>query len=480
MRKKELAQSLLLATILTVGFAAVWGVVGMWLAEVAAYSLGGMALGEDLMFLSDGTPVVAIIDGPDRQYRSLDGKDLPTPDTEESMLVPVELPLRADTAIDQENYPCSFGDGRMPGIYWYFRFDGRADGWGYFIGYDSETRACVGYLGMAGFRQAALPAEELIPFGGPVWGLKSRLLSTQGMHDPTAHPRGRYTARAPRGSVSFWHVFVHARDGKLYRADLRKRTFQVAFDRSPVLSAYLATGVSDGPHGTPRQPVIRTAEAVFLLDESGSIRKRFPIPAALSDRDIRFAETSKSEALMLWESPRDAMTPNNDYRICHVEYSGKCRQIVATLASGNSARAAQLAGLAIPSPLGLSLTVATYRPKDLLDEKLAATYPEALGRTLREFVPALAIAQFLALLFALLCYRRQLRYGTSRIERIIWPLFVLVLGVPGWIGYRFGRSWPVLAECEDCGIAVPRDRVECVRCASAFPNPALEGTEVFA
>lgn len=108
------------------------------------------------------------------------------------------------------------------------------------------------------------------------------------------------------------------------------------------------------------------------------------------------------------------------------------------------------------------------------------TVPEALGRSLREFGPALGIAQLIALGLAVLCYRRQLRYGAGRAERILWPLFVLLLGLPGWIGYRFGRRWPVLETCPNCGDAVPRDRGECARCTAAFPLPALQGTEVFA
>jgi hypothetical protein len=72
------------------------------------------------------------------------------------------------------------------------------------------------------------------------------------------------------------------------------------------------------------------------------------------------------------------------------------------------------------------------------------------------------------------------RYGASLAERIVWPLFVLLFGLPGWIGYRFGRSWPVLEACPECGVAVPRDRERCLHCINDFPRPALKGTEVFA
>jgi hypothetical protein len=72
------------------------------------------------------------------------------------------------------------------------------------------------------------------------------------------------------------------------------------------------------------------------------------------------------------------------------------------------------------------------------------------------------------------------RYGASGPERIVWPSFVFVLGLPGWIGYRFGRAWPNLERCPSCRAIVPRDRIECAACQRDFPEPALQGTEVFA
>jgi hypothetical protein len=116
----------------------------------------------------------------------------------------------------------------------------------------------------------------------------------------------------------------------------------------------------------------------------------------------------------------------------------------------------------------------------ILQPNLEPTPRAALARALAEFWPALAIAQLSAAALALLCYGRQVRYGAGRAERVAWPLFVLLLGLPGWVGYRFGRSWPVLERCPSCAAAVPRDRGECARCADEFPRPALKGTEVFA
>src|SRR5262249_5179229 len=124
--------------------------------------------------------------------------------------------------------------------------------------------------------------------------------------------------------------------------------------------------------------------------------------------------------------------------------------------------------------------IAYQRPRDLLQMGLTATYSAGLGRALAELWPALAMAQLVAAGFAALCYRRQQRYGASRSGRAAWTLFVLALGLPGWIAYCFGRSWPVLEACPVCSTVVPRDRGECAGCNADFPEPALRGTEVFA
>src|SRR5208282_2706845 len=132
----------------------------------------------------------------------------------------------------------------------------------------------------------------------------------------------------------------------------------------------------------------------------------------------------------------------------------------------------------VPAPLVLAALVETLRSKELVEIGQAAGYAEALWRAFTDFWPALAITQALAAGLALLCYRREVRYRTSAGERVLWPLFVLTLGLPGWIAYRFSRSWPVLEACPACARGVPQDRECCACCEAEFPEPELRGTEV--
>jgi hypothetical protein len=492
MKRKGFIQSLVLAGVLAAGFTAVWGVVAVWALEVGAYIAIGMdssrvtlmiPIRAVLQFLSDGTPVVRYQQpGMQTQLRELQGNPVEEPDGEHPFLKLTLLPSKviADAEIDWGDRVRSFADGRVPSGYWYFIADGRPEGSGYFVGYDSESHTCLGYLGRCGFREGPLAVEEHIPFAGVTNGKKECLFCSQQGNSSTQHPRNRRSGHAPHGSVSTWDVYVIGRDGKLYHADLQKRTLQVAFDRSSVLSASLTAGQPDAVHGTLYRPTVRTESAILVLDERGGVLKSYPIPESLCRQAIYFGETSRGEAVMYSESTEDMLATEVEYRIFRVDAAGRYQQAAITLPWFGWKRLIRLAGLVIPSPLGLAGAVASLRPSMLLEDDLAAGYPEALGQALTEFFPGLAVAQLVAFGLAVLCYRRQVRYGASRRERIVWPLFVLLLGLPGWIGYRFGRSWPVLESCPKCDSTVPRDRESCLRCTDAFPRPALKGTEVFA
>jgi hypothetical protein len=487
MRKQGLFQPLLLAGTLATGALAVWSLAALWAVALGQHLLGMAPQNERLVFLRDGTPRIlrsgAAYD--ERQYLDLEGNPVPPPANVTMGLLwgsylPAAPPPRTDDdAWDQRLH--AFADGGSPAVYWYFVSDGRADGTAYFVGYDSKSRTRVGFLGTDGFRPETPAAEELIPFGGAASGPGTRVFCTQPGYEPRMHPHMPPGARGPRGSVSPWDVYVLGSDGKLYHANLATRTVHVAVDEPTLRSVALEQGTPDPVQGTPSRLVARLDDHVLVLDERGQQLSRYPIPEALRGVDFSFGETTTGEAVLFWNSPFDILATEVEYRLWWVNSEGRCREATATLAyRGDMQEQQVLGGLVVPSPVVLAGLVASIRPAKLLEEGLAATYGAALGRALREFGPALVLACLVAAGFALLCYRRQVRYGTSGPERVAWPLFVLALGLPGWIAYRFGRSWPVLEACPVCDCVVPQDRSECARCAAEFATPAVTGTEVFA
>jgi hypothetical protein len=479
----------MLATILAAGLTVAWAVVAAWALSMGQYVAVPARAAERLIVLPEGTALVEQENSRHgaRQYRDLDGSPVPAPQADNARWLrgtPLPADLPAPTAIANVNWSKrlhSFADGRSPAGFWYFVSDGRPEAEGYFVCYDSQSRARVGYLGTAGFRDDMPPTDERFPFGGGTAARQMRLIGMTLARLPTDHPGENEAGQAPRGSLSTWDVYVLGRDGKVYHADLHNRTVEVILDEPGLRSAAVVPGVHDPQRGTPHYLAVRTDNAVLVLDERGKLRKRWPIPEALRGQEFTYAETAAGEAVLHWHSPDDSLAATAEHRVYRVAADGRWREAGTTLAhAGGMPAFPVLGGVVFPAPAVLFGYVGLQRGGELVDKGLVATYPEALARALAEFWPALAIAQALALALAVLTYHRQVRYAAGGAERVLWPLFVLVLGLPGWVGYRFGRSWPVLEPCPACGADSPRDREDCASCEVEYPRPALKGTEVFA
>jgi hypothetical protein len=469
------------------GLLGVWGVVGVYVLEVQGpLRLAG---GKQLLFLGDGTPrVIQTVVHGDWRYLDLEGNEVPPPEDGPAAWLPeaelpAQLPDRAASGdVSWGKRVRSFSDGRAPAVLWYLMTDGRPGGLAYFVGYDSRNKTRVGYLGTAGYRKDMPPGEEQFPFSGATVGPDKWVFSTQNAGS-TEHPRGADTGRAPRGCLSPWDVYLLGHDDQLYHIDLQQGIAHVALSGPRLRSAALVSAERDGKRGTSRRLAVRTADAVLVLDERGGVRQGYAIPEELRKEELHFAQTSSGEAVMYSCSPLDLGGADDmDCRIWWVAADGATRHASVTLtdAFGDMKALRWISGVVVPCPLAANGLLSIGWTRHLQNEGLAATYPEALAKAVRDFWPGLVLVHLLSAGLAVLCYRRQVRYGASRAEQIAWPLFVLALGLPGWVGYRFGRSWPALEACPACGAAAPRDRAECAGCAAAFLPPALKGTEVFA
>ncbi|MHB1423829.1 MAG: hypothetical protein ACYC3I_11665 [Gemmataceae bacterium] len=263
-----------------------------------------------------------------------------------------------------------------------------------------------------------------------------------------------------------------------WRWAFAKRTVRVALQEREIRSFSICDMISKDPANIAWRLAVRTDKDVLVVDKDGNEKQRYPIPRDLREQPFIFGETTAGEAVMYWNKERTLLETEDEYRLFWVRPDGRSRTAALTLPGRPVPGLRYIIAAVLPSPAVLAV-VGVMRARKL-QESEEPSFSSALLRTLREFWSTWFLAQLLAVGLAVLCYRRQVRYGTSRAKRIVWPLFVMVLGLPGWIGYRFGRSWPVLESCPDCGVAVPRDRPSCLRCTNDFPRPALMGTEVFA
>jgi hypothetical protein len=275
-------------------------------------------------------------------------------------------------------------------------------------------------------------------------------------------------------------VYVVGADRRIYHVDLQRRTVRVAFDGPHLRSASLFAVAGEPIPSSTYHLAVRTEDSVIVLDENDRPTNRFAIPQSLRDRDLRFAVTAVGEALMYPEHHIDELEKDITHQIAWVSPDGRTREATVTLPlPGRDARTV-LYGVQAPSPILIAAYIALGRPEEIRIHRLSISPSADRNRAFREFWPSLAIAALIGVILAALCYRRQVRFGASVPERIIWPIFVFVLGLPGWIGYRFALPWPVAEPCSECGDIVPHDRERCFHCDADFQPPALKGTEVFA
>lgn len=472
------SKGLFLALVLAVGFGAVWGMFSMWGLAVVEHVVGFRERSPWLVVLVGGTPALAESNASgETTYRDLEGKPLERSSDRMRQIGTPALTAGPpqDKSESWDRRIRAFSDGGTPAVFWYFLNEGG----GYFVGYDSHSKTRVGYLGTAGFRDGMPSQAERFPFLGDVSGAMMPRVLPNGY--TSHHPPKDGVAKAPAGYLSGWDVFVLGGDDTLYHADLRSRTVERVKGLPAIRSVSLVHGLPDPVRGTPTHVAARTDADVLILDDRGAILKRYPVPDALRGRLFTFVETADGEGLMLANRKIDPLAAETEQSVFWVKPDGRFRVRGVTLPRARRGINMPVAGgVVTPSPVALAGTVATFGPWELQVDGFEGSYPEALGYSLRIYWRSLVIAQLVAVALAVLCYRRQVRYGATPAERILWPLFVLALGLPGYVGYRFGRSWPALEACPGCHAEVPRDRDGCARCEAAFPAPSLLGTEVFA
>lgn len=485
MKSKGLFQPLVLGTVLAFGFLVVW----MFVALVALENRRTIAIKngvvEDALSIrADGTALIAHHEAGVVSHRDLNGVPIAIPENDPTgklngAPLPSALPFRRQDS-EWDNRVRFFTDGRTPHTAWYFIADGRPDGTAYFIGYDSYSKAKIGYLGTSGFRAEMPPPEERFPFAGATSGRRLQAIC------PGQEGRPRRTSASREGfgingqdTVSPCLVYLLGLDSKIYEADLRKRRVRIAVHERDIRSFTILDFRKSSPTEIAWRLAVRTDKNVLVVDKHGTEQQRYPIPQELVEKPIMFGETTAGDSVMYWNKECDVLATENKYCLFWVRPDGRSRTASLTLPQSPFFQELRFHVAALlPSPLALAV-VGVIRSREL-QESIEPTFSSAVLRTVKEFWPSLALAQLLALGLAVLCYRRQVRFGASRAERMVWPLFVLLLGLPGWIGYRFGRSWPVLESCPECGVSVPRDRESCLRCTNDFPRPALKETEVFA
>ncbi|HEV3309657.1 MAG TPA: hypothetical protein VG815_03975, partial [Chloroflexota bacterium] len=274
---------------------------------------------------------------------------------------------------------------------------------------------------------------------------------------------------------------------QLRRADLAARTVTTVFEApEPIESIGMSTLTywSSGRSTTEQPILVRTTRQIYELDQKHQIKKVFSLPPDVDRRSsVEWYELKSGQAIAIvfpvWSTgKRENVSRKLVYRITRdgaIEEQFAVDLQIGSSAPGDALGAFQMA-IALPAP---AIVFAIGALRVIADDQ-SQGYPAAVTALLKDTWPSVIAVLALSIVLAILVQRRGRGFGLSRREQIAWSVFVLLFGLPAYVGFRIYRRWPIRQPCPNCQAQAPRDRVACAECGTRFPSPSLKGTEIFA
>lgn len=453
----ERFQCLALAVVLGTGSLAVcmfllslaYGVV------VECWRPAGTRSGELLIF-RDGTPVIKSYDDSGcAEYRSLDGKLLSEPrSNEEGAWLPAGT--TEDLPYDRTRWRSRVQKVVQPRgapTIWYFVKDGQVDHRGYFEGYNQTTKLKIGCVGRNGARQDRVTEGE-----------QFRLVSDQISYSKAYFG---FSDHHPALGIKS-PLFLATVDG-IVAIGLDDGKVEVIRQDADLISCGM------NQTGGREVLVLRTSNKVILSDLDGKEFAAYSLPVELRDIGWKWYGSYANAALLGCRLPNGAdlfwideagAILRREHVILRDDDSQPLRWFLHNLTTVGVSSPVLMAVVTLSNPWDYP-----NRPKGSME------YAAAVRQAFMEVWPGLLVITAFSVVLAVLCYRRQRRYGLPWTG--VWTGFVLVFGLPGYLGYLAHRTWPARLPCPNCGQRVPRDRPACIVCGKDFPAPALKGIEVF-
>jgi len=479
-----LSRSLLISGLVAIGIASAWFMLAVWMVGVAESVAFKRTSYENIYTTVSGEPVLARTTSGNLQTTekilSLAGE--PVNVTSQDLLYPqtVDGPDRQTANAKTPEWMkrlAAANDGGVPPIYWYMVHDGQNPGHAYGVGFHGPTQTIVGYFGRSGFGESLPPRDQWFDIPGHSGMSVKTNIQFYGQEP-------RWTTVTSRGLL--------LADGKLWRIDFVKKQLTRLLDCPEAYRLGQAWRILDrsppqAPESdrhsassiTPLDGLVREPESVLIVNTQSGASKRFPLPAEIRSHMLAAAHLPDGNLLLTARrSYRDSeehvvwLTPSGEIA------KQQTVHIKAQWQSPSVTSLGWMAAIGAPSPLVNAAVTLGWLPNAAVENEQADDYSQAMSFVLRRTWPSMLAVFALGCAMVPLAYGRQKRFGLPNPEA--WAVFVFLFGVPGWIAYRFHRTWPVLEECPSCRQPSPRDREDCLDCGKTFPPPPLKGIEVFA
>jgi hypothetical protein len=286
------------------------------------------------------------------------------------------------------------------------------------------------------------------------------------------------------------HVLYWLADGKLWSADPAERTVRALVDAPRDGVVGWAWDLSKGPRErpvdsyvttggwAPRKLLLRTEDTVTLVDPQTAEDVTYSIPPSARRATLAGFHLPDGNLLLVTMNAGDD-PPTSEVMWLNPQSVVRREEVRLTQwgTVGSLATIGWISAAVAPLPAGQA-PMFFLLPFSLLEQGRAESYWGAVAGMLGYTWPGLLVVAMIGAAAAASAFRRQQRFGLP--HAMGWAVFAFFFGAPGWIAYRFHRTWPVLEECPACGQLAPHDRDRCAECLAPFPPPARKGIEVFA
>ena len=493
---------LALATVFATGILIIWAFVALTtIGTISEWFAREPYEAEELFIRNDGTPVIISSPGDENGqiFRTLDGKRQPPFDTsivhQSGSLL--RGPTRNKEKIGQFSWSSRFvrllisynslnqqpPSKKRRGGTWYFVQDGMMCGHGYFANCGFEP----GYIGKDGFQDSKPPIERQ-------FAINRQRLSSGPLLAPGDMLKGRngplefrsLVSNAP-GSMPDPSAFDLLTEDGLVQVDLEERSVKLLLKEKALSAEIAIKGVNDWytQRDQALQPnfvvLFRTNDRVRILGFNGEQQGEYFLPKELRDCDFTWYWLSDGNVLAQVRDHDHTFSTHDNSELFWFTRAGQIvrHEKVALKGSVTSPALDENAFMAfiVPSP-GAMAGFYAWLPSEASGSPKSPDYWASLCDDLNRIWPCIAYSGALSLVFAILCFRRQRKYGLPWTG--VWVGFVLLFGLPAYFGYLAHRAWPARLPCPNCGKRAARNRVACLECGTVFPSPAVKGIELFA
>jgi hypothetical protein len=370
----------------------------------------------------------------------------------------------------------TFANEREPTANWFFIHDENPDGAGYFVAYERKSNRRIGFIGMSGFRTDPVPRADWIPAAGEL-----------DSSSPVSIRSGRgWVAKPDRWDVPPRWVYVSSAN-VLRKVDLDAGTVRTILEtREPIVAPGVPriAGWSTGTPTKEKHIFVGTARQIHELDQQDRVIRVFTIPTEVAPgSSVQWYEMDSGRAIAVFGPPPSIRQTDKVSKELVFRFASDGAiedQFELSLQTGSTALSKQaqafLLILGVPAP---AVVVVVTLLQALWTDQIEG-FASVLTALLTDSAPSLIAVLALSLILAGMAWRRSRAFGLSRPGQVAWAAFVLLFGLPAYVGFLLYRRWPIRQPCPNCQTQVPRDRLACAECGTRFPDPSLKGIEIFA